>query len=139
MKRWTQRAATALLLLASSSLAFAQGIVREAPVDVKPALMTVSATPPDIRINGEAARLSPGSRIRDTQNMMVLSGALAGRTVPVVYKRDPMGLVHEVWLLTPAEYEKVGGVNTGDPNGYKRFNELLSLIWAARTAIGVVR
>jgi hypothetical protein len=26
----------------------------------------------------------------------------------------------------------VGGANLGDPDGYKRFAELLNLIWAAR-------
>ena len=135
MNRWMTRAAAAALLLVSS-VAFAQTVMREAPADVKPAMLAVSATPPLITLNGEAARLSPGSRIRDTNNMLVLSGALAGRTVPAVYRKDSSGLVHEVWLLTEAEYQKIGGVNTGDPDGYKRFNELLALIWSARALLG---
>ncbi|MGV3570930.1 MAG: hypothetical protein ACO1PB_10050 [Ramlibacter sp.] len=133
MNRWIN---TALLgLSVAASTAFAQGIVREAPRDVKPAMMAVSATPPIIAMNGEEARLSPGARIRDTNNMLVLSGALAGKTVPTVYKRDSMGLVHEVWLLSPEEYAKVGGARVGDPDGYKRFQELLNLIFAARAAM----
>ena len=64
--------------------------------------------------------------------MLVLSGALAGKTVHTVYRRDSMGLVHEVWLLTPEEYKKVGGTSAGDPEGHKRFAELLNLVWAAR-------
>ena len=132
MNRWMS---SALLGLAFTSCAvLAQGIVREAPKDVKPAMMAVSATPPIIAMNGEAARLSPGARIRDTNNMLVLSGALAGKTVPTVYRRDPLGNVHEVWLLSPEEYAKVGGYAGGDPEGYKRFYELLNLIFAARAA-----
>jgi hypothetical protein len=77
-------------------------------------------------------RLSPGVRVRDLNNMLVLTGALANKTVYTVYRRDGSGLVHEVWLLTEAEYAKLGGVNAGDANGYKRFIELLNLIWAAR-------
>jgi hypothetical protein len=133
MNRWINSALLGLSL--ASCAVLAQGIVREAPKDVKPAMMAVSATPPVISLNGEEARLSPGARIRDTNNMMVLSGALAGKTVPTVYKRDPIGLVHEVWLLTPEEYAKVGGAGSGDPDGYKRFADLLNLIFAARAAM----
>jgi len=51
-----------------------------------------------------------------------------------VYKRDASGLVHEVWLLNEEEFKKLGGnsANLGDPEGYKRFYELLDLIWANR-------
>lgn len=133
MNRWT---ASALLGLSFAACAVsAQGIVREAPKDVKPGMMAVSATPPIVAINGVETRLSPGARIRDTNNMMVLSGALAGQTVPTVYRRDQMGNVHEVWLLTPEEYRKVGGSSTGDPEGYKRFYDLLNLVFAARAAL----
>ena len=133
MNRWITPALLGLSVVASA--AFAQGMVREAPRDVKPALMAVSATPPLVAIDGVQTRLSPGARIRDTNNMLVLSGALAGQTVPTVYKRDSTGLVHEVWLLTPEEYAKVGGAKVGDPEGYKRFQELLNLIFAARAAM----
>ena len=125
--------ALAGLALAFACLApFAQTLVREAPADVRPALIEVSATPPIIAVNGEPARLSPGARIRDVNNMLVLSGTLAGRTVHTVYRKDAAGLVHEVWLLTPQEYARVGGINVGDPDGYRRFNELLALIFGAR-------
>ena len=133
MNRWITPALLGLSVVASA--AFAQGMVREAPRDVKPALMAVSATPPLVAIDGVQTRLSPGARIRDTNNMLVLSGALAGKTVPTVYKRDGMGLVHEVWLLTPEEYSKVSGAKVGDPQGYKRFQDLLNLIFAARAAM----
>ncbi|HSV83889.1 MAG TPA: hypothetical protein VLK85_32225 [Ramlibacter sp.] len=130
MNRWIPTTLLATCLVAAS--AFAQGFTREAPRDVKPGLMAVSATPPIIAMDGQPDRLSPGARVRDTNNMLVLSGALAGKTVYTVYRRDSAGLVHEAWLLTPEEYAKLGGTSSGDPEGIKRFNELLNLIWAAR-------
>jgi hypothetical protein len=62
----------------------------------------------------------------------VLSGSIVNREIPVVYKRDSAGLVHEVWALTNEEYAKLGGVNAGDPNGAARFAELLALIFSLR-------
>jgi hypothetical protein len=107
-------------------------LVREAPRDVKPAIITVSTTPPVIAVDGVPDRFSPGARIRDRNNMLVLTGQLAGTQHYTVYRRDAAGLVHEVWLLTYDEYSKVGGISTGDPAGYLRFYELLNLVWAAR-------
>lgn len=130
MKRWIALALLGLSL--ATGAAFAQGIVREAPKDVKPGLMAVSATPPIISMDGKPDRLSPGVRIRDLNNMLVLTGGLANQTVYTVYRRDPSGLVHEVWLLTADEYRKLGGAGSDSAEGYKRFNELLRLIWAAR-------
>jgi hypothetical protein len=133
MNRWSKLAFAGLALV--SCLAFSQGIIRHAPADVKPAMMAVSATPPDITLNGEPARLSPGARIRNVNNLLVLSGSLAGQTLPTVYRRDAAGLVHEVWLLTPDEYRKIGGVNAGDPDGFKRFYELLDLVFSMRSGV----
>lgn len=133
MNRWTRTAFAGFALAASA--VFAQAIVREAPADVKPGIIAVSATPPLITVDGNDDRLSPGARIRDRNNMLVLSASLAGQTLYTVYRRDSAGLVHEVWLLNADEYAKLGGVSTGDPNGYKRFNDLLNLIWQARTLL----
>ena len=59
--------------------------------------------PPDVLLNQKPARLSPGARIHGLNNLTVLSGTLVGKTYTVRYVLDPLGLVHEVWLLTPAE------------------------------------
>jgi hypothetical protein len=59
--------------------------------------------PPDVLLDGQADRLSPGSRIHDTRNMLAMSGALVGQTLTVNYLRDGAGLIHEVWILTPEE------------------------------------
>ena len=131
MNRWTRTALVGLSLAAA--VAGAQTVVREAPKDVKPAIIAVSATPPLITVDGKDDRLSPGARVRDRNNMLVLSGALAGKSLYTVYRRDGAGLVHEVWLLDEQEYAKLGG-SDGSTEGYKRFAELLNLIWAARAA-----
>ncbi|MBL8349199.1 MAG: hypothetical protein JNL87_02705 [Burkholderiaceae bacterium] len=59
--------------------------------------------PPEVQLNGQAARLSPGSRIRGADNMVYLSGALVGHKLLVHYTLEPSGLVHDVWILTPEE------------------------------------
>ena len=63
----------------------------------------VVTSPPEILLNGQSARLSPGSRIRGDYNMMQLSGTLAGKRLVVNYTLDPVGLVHDVWILRPDE------------------------------------
>jgi hypothetical protein len=132
MNRWTRTAFIAVAFLATAASA---QITTEhgAPLGVKPALIAVSATPPIITVDGKDDRFSPGARIRDRDNRLVLSGTLAGQTLYTIYKRDAAGLVHEVWLLNAEEYKKLGGnLDNGDPEGYKRFNELLDLIWSSR-------
>jgi hypothetical protein len=128
MNRCIAAFAGTCLLVASA--AFAQGIQREAPKDVVLGRMIVTA-PPEITMDGKPDRLSPGARIRDLNNMQALSGGLVGKALPVVYKRDPVGLVHEVWILTPEEYTKLGGAGSG-ADGVKKFAELLFLVFGAR-------
>src|SRR5690349_10214727 len=76
-----------LVALAPADATAQETIRREAPKDVLLGKMTVDL-PPVIHMDGKPDRLSPGSRIRDTRNMLVLSGGLTGQTLPVVYKRD---------------------------------------------------
>lgn len=128
MKRWIFSAA-ALLLAAFA--AQAQVPLRMAPADVKPARLTVTA-PPQISLNGQPDRLSPGARIRATNNMLVVSGSVVGQALPVVFRRDPMGLVHEVWVLTEEEYARVAPSDDGTPEGHKRFAEALQIIFGGR-------
>jgi hypothetical protein len=59
--------------------------------------------PPEALLNGQPARLAPGARIRDMQNMLAMSGALVGRPLNVNYTLDPQGLVLDVWVLTEPE------------------------------------
>ena len=80
----------------------AQFDVRPFPANVQRGTMVVVA-PPVIQLNGKADRLSPGSRIRGVNNMLILSGALIGQNLLVNFVRNPTGEVHEVWVLTEAE------------------------------------
>lgn len=59
--------------------------------------------PPAALLNGQPTRLAPGARIRDQRNLLALSGALVGQSLPVHYTMDPAGLLLDVWVLTPAE------------------------------------
>ena len=129
MNRWTRAALAAALALFAAHAALAQGIVRQPPKDVRPARMAVTA-PPEIALDGQADRLSPGARIRNVQNLVVMSGSLSGQTVPVVYRRDASGLVHEVWMLTEDEYASVAqAASAGDPSAFMR---LLDWIFGTR-------
>ena len=108
MNRCTARflAALAPLALVAAS-AFAQTAepprqVREFPKEALRGELTVLA-PPDITLNGKPARLSPGSRIRDINNHLVLSAALANQKHTVNYIADNMGQLHQAWILTPEE------------------------------------
>lgn len=120
----------AALLLAVPLFAAAQtGLGREAPKDVTRGQMIITA-PPIITMDGKADKLSPGARIRNTNNLLLLSGSAVGQTLPVVYRRDAAGLVSEVWVLTPEEDAKLGGSDSRQ--GHQRFAELLDLIFGAR-------
>ena len=109
--------------------AWAQGFVREAPKDVVRGRLVVTA-PPQVTLDGKPDRLSPGARIRGLNNLLLMSGSVIGQDLPVVYRRDPAGLIHEAWVLTPAEYDKLSG--TDSASGYLRFNELLAIIFGTR-------
>ncbi|MBA2674466.1 hypothetical protein [Ramlibacter sp.] len=138
MNRCLRWALLALSLLCAG-IAQAQTIVRSVPADVKPGVLAVQNMNGTITVDGKPDRFTPGVRVHDINNMLVLSGSLIGRSVYTVYRRESTtGQVHEVWLLTPQEYRQVGGVNTGDADGYKRFAELLNLIFTAR-AMGAVK
>jgi hypothetical protein len=58
---------------------------------------------PAVSMNGQSDRLSPGARIRDTSNRLVLPAVMTGQTLTVNYTRESYGLIHEVWILTDAE------------------------------------
>jgi hypothetical protein len=63
----------------------------------------VVVQPPIVSLNGKPARLSPGARIRSQTNMLQMSGALVGQELTINYLLEPGGMVHEAWILTPAE------------------------------------
>jgi hypothetical protein len=62
--------------------------------------------PPELLLNGKPARLAPGARIRGADNMLLMSGALAGQRAVVHFTLDIHGQLLDVWLLTPQERDK---------------------------------
>ncbi|HWP20674.1 MAG TPA: hypothetical protein VNO84_16205 [Burkholderiaceae bacterium] len=67
----------------------------------------VVTAPPEITLNGQAARLAPGARIRGQNNLLVMSGAVVGTKLPVLYTTDTYGLVKDVWILRADEQKKL--------------------------------
>ena len=90
--------ATALLAVAP---AFAQA-PRPFPATALRAELVVTA-PPEVLLNGRAARLSPGARIRGDDNLLKVSGALIGFKLPVHYTLNAQGEVQDLWVLNTAE------------------------------------
>lgn len=88
--------------LASPVLAQESQSVRPFPANAKRATMVVTA-PPELTLDGKAERLSPGARIWSDARMLTMSASLVGKKVVVNYVREPLGLVHEVWILNAAE------------------------------------
>lgn len=80
----------------------AQSLQRNFPDKALRGTMVV-VQPPNITINGQPARLSPGARIRNTNNALALSASLVNQALTVNYLRDGQGLVHEVWILNASE------------------------------------
>jgi hypothetical protein len=63
----------------------------------------VVVQPPEVRLNGKPARLSPGARIRGQNNFLVLTGSVDSAKTLVHYTLDNDGALREVWILRPEE------------------------------------
>jgi len=82
----------ACVLSATALLASAQTLApRPFPPKAERGVMQITQ-PPELLMNGQAERLSPGARIRGTNNMLVLSGSLVGQSLVVNYVRHTHGL-----------------------------------------------
>ena len=66
----------------------------------------VIVAPPEARLNGQSERLAPGVRLRNPQNLLLLSGSLLEQKLLVHYTLDGMGQVQDVWILSAAEAAK---------------------------------
>jgi len=100
---WLISAVLALALGAVASKAEAQ--VRQFPAAALRGVMEITA-PPNLRINGQAERLSPGARIKSPGNTLIMSASLVGQAVLVNYLRDGQGMIHEVWILNAQEAQQ---------------------------------
>ncbi|MBH9552375.1 hypothetical protein [Inhella gelatinilytica] len=59
--------------------------------------------PPEVRLNGQPQRLSPGSRIQGANGMGAMSGELMGQTHLVHYTLQSDGQIKDVWILNAVE------------------------------------
>ncbi|RPE67663.1 hypothetical protein EDC62_1544 [Tibeticola sediminis] len=123
MNRWMIALVASFSVATSGALALglvlfpmqssAQEAVRSFPERALRGTLVVQ-TAPEVLLDGAPARLSPGARIHDVNNLLVLPAPLAGRELTVNYLRDPQGLVHEVWILNAAEAaQKRAGASSG--------------------------
>jgi hypothetical protein len=94
-----------LLGFLHAGMARAEDGMREFPKHAMRGYLVVM-TAPQVQLNGKEDRMSPGARIRNTQNTIVMPGTLRGQSLVVNYVREMNGLIHEVWILTPREAEE---------------------------------
>ena len=117
MNRWTPSLlvplAALLISTASAQTEAPTPNTRQFPKDAKRGELVVLAAP-EIALDSKPDRLSPGVRIRDINNNLVLSGTLANQKLVVNYMRDNTGLVHSVWVLNA---EEVKQKMPGQPEG----------------------
>lgn len=91
-----------LALALSAPLTLPAQVQRNFPHNALRGEITMS-DPPDILVNGQPARLAPGSRLRDTNNLLQVSGAVQGQRFVAHYTLDTLGLVKDVWVLRAEE------------------------------------
>ena len=95
--------ALAPAMLASAPGAYAQSpLLRAFPATALRGELVVTQ-PPEILLNQRPARLAPGARIRGMDNLLLLSGTVAGQRLLVHYTLDSLGQLLDVWVLSPAE------------------------------------
>jgi hypothetical protein len=99
---WTTAALLGLTLATFSPALLAQPVGRSFPAKALRGTLTVTA-PPEVLMDGQPDRLSPGARIRNPQNAFVMSASLVGVPLVVNFTRENTGQIHEVWLLSPEE------------------------------------
>ena len=98
-------------LLAGLGLAFAasaqaqfMGIdgKRKFPVDVERGKLVIKQ-PPYVMLDGKQEIMAPGVRVMGLQNTLVLTRTLVDQNLLVNYRRNDLGQIKEVWLLTDPE------------------------------------
>lgn len=98
-----------------------QGLARNFPANALRGTVQVTQ-PPELLLNGRAARLSPGARIRGANNLLMVSGALVGQPLLVHYTTDALGQLHLVWVLGAEEAARKPWPTSTDQAQRWRFN-----------------
>jgi hypothetical protein len=100
-----QRLAAILLLATLPVAALAQ--LRAIPQDAKRGQLR-HVQEMEVSLDGVRERLAPGAQIRDAANLIVTPASVRAE-MPVRYRRDRDGRVHQVWILTAEEAAPVQG------------------------------
>lgn len=107
-RRQALRLATCGLMataLGFAALPASAQVARNFPISaLRGEVQFLSAT--EVLLNGAAARLAPGARLRGQNNMLVMSGAAIGQTLVVNYTQDTQGGLKDIWILREEEIAK---------------------------------
>lgn len=91
-----------ILMISLTNAAFGQ-LLRNFPIDSQAGKLTKFEYPMVV-ISRQTLYLSPGSQIRDGNNLIVMPAALNVQGL-VRYQIDNMGNVQKIWFLNPEEAE----------------------------------
>ncbi len=99
MKKFLLALLAPALVLACATLAFADRNFPEQALrgDIK------AYQYPAMKIGDRIYRLSPGSRIFNRHNLIIMPASLQVQTAPIMYTLDTRGDLASVWLLTLEE------------------------------------
>jgi hypothetical protein len=122
------RTATALLATACIAIAAQAQTPRAFPQNALRGALVIGVAP-EAMLNGDPARLAPGARIRNADNMVVVPTAVIGGPYLVNYTLDPSGLVKEVWILRPDEAAVQPWPRTPDEAAAWRFDPV-GQVWS---------
>ncbi|MGB7302480.1 MAG: hypothetical protein WBD34_24460 [Burkholderiaceae bacterium] len=96
---------TQFLLVGLISLAIPAGYAlaqaRALPAEARTGNLTMGVFPV-AAVNGKPVRFSPGARILNQANQLVLPASVTGK-VPIAYILDFQGQIKQAWLVTNAE------------------------------------
>jgi hypothetical protein len=99
----TMRPIRLLMIFLLATLAFsAMAVERDFPATTLRGKMIITDYP-NVTMSGNALRLSPGSRIWNTQQLTQIPSSLGSDTYRVNYTLNMQGDIDRVWILTPDE------------------------------------
>jgi hypothetical protein len=100
---WLAATMVAAVLALSAPAHAQQKLARNFPQNALRGTIVFGA-PPAIELNGHDAQLAPGARIKTADNLLALTGTVAGNKAVVNYTVEQItGLVKDVWILRPEE------------------------------------
>lgn len=98
-------AALAICAAASICVPAQAQVQRNFPATALRGVLMVTQSP-DVTLNGQAARMAPGARMRGDTNLLLQPASVTGQKLLVHYTVDPQGLLMDVWVLNPVEAAK---------------------------------